>query len=268
MPSSTPSPPTLAEKLRVKGDKSLKRVAPVTIYDTSRPRVLIPDSVFQKGAELHKDFIICYFNGRPPPFNQIQSVLSHMWGKGRRLEIHNNPLQRSAIFRIPSEYLRQKILEKNIWYVGDSCSIPLNGRRSTHQRGLLSVPLRFGLILPEFHLTCGINTDSVEVDLTKPLPKVVEFVRQSGEELSDICSTERQSIYPIQCPSIQCCFCSSASSKKTASASQKETPKKSVGTMQYVAVKKTMPKATPTTPTTPTVPPLIPSLSLSLPSSP
>ncbi|CDY43069.1 BnaCnng10750D [Brassica napus] len=43
-----------------------------------------------------------------------------MWGKGKRLEIHNNPLQCSALVRIPSEFLRQEILYKNIWYVGDS----------------------------------------------------------------------------------------------------------------------------------------------------
>ncbi|WZZ46280.1 hypothetical protein YC2023_042539 [Brassica napus] len=48
----------LAEKLRKTQDKSLTRLAPVTISNTGRPRVLIPDSVFQKGAELHKDFII------------------------------------------------------------------------------------------------------------------------------------------------------------------------------------------------------------------
>lgn len=81
---------------------------------------MIPDSVFQKGADLHKNFIVCYFNGRAPPFNQIQSVLNHLWGKGRKLEIHNNPLNHSAVVRIQSEYLRGKILEKNIWYVGDS----------------------------------------------------------------------------------------------------------------------------------------------------
>lgn len=53
----------LAEKLRVKGDKSLKRLAPITLSKTGRPRVLIHDSVFKKGDELHKDFIVCYFNG-------------------------------------------------------------------------------------------------------------------------------------------------------------------------------------------------------------
>ena len=65
---SNPSPnaPTLAEKLRVRGDKSLSRLAPATLSESGRPRVLIPDSVFHKGAELHKDFVICYFNGRPP----------------------------------------------------------------------------------------------------------------------------------------------------------------------------------------------------------
>ncbi|KAJ4888507.1 DUF4283 domain-containing protein [Raphanus sativus] len=86
--------------------------APVDPMETSSPH--------PKGADLHKNFIVCYFNGRAPPFNQIQSVLNHLWGKGRKLEIHNNPLNHSAVVRIQSEYLRGKILEKNIWYVGDS----------------------------------------------------------------------------------------------------------------------------------------------------
>lgn len=43
-----------------------------------------------------------------------------MWGKGRRQEIHNNSLNRSGIVCISSEFLRQKILDKCIWYVGDS----------------------------------------------------------------------------------------------------------------------------------------------------
>ncbi|KAF3504686.1 hypothetical protein F2Q69_00040746 [Brassica cretica] len=133
-PPKTPSPsnthpiqphrqmpaPTLVERLRAKENKTLQRLALISLSETGRPRVLIPDAVFHKGAEMHKDFIICYFNGRPPHFAQIQSVLNHMWGKGRKLEIHNNPLNRSVLVRISSDYLREKILEKSIWYVGDS----------------------------------------------------------------------------------------------------------------------------------------------------
>ncbi|KAF3532673.1 hypothetical protein DY000_02042414 [Brassica cretica] len=117
---SIPHGLSLVEKLRKSEDKTLTRLALVSLSDSGRPRVLIPDSVFQKCAEMHKDFIVCHFNGRPPPFNQIQSVLNHMWGKGKKIEIYNNPLSRSMIVRIPSDYLRQKILEKNVWYVGDS----------------------------------------------------------------------------------------------------------------------------------------------------
>ncbi|CAN7006817.1 unnamed protein product [Brassica oleracea var. botrytis] len=165
-----PATPSIAEKLRKFEDKTLRRLASVTISDTGRPRVLTPDSVFQKGAELHKDFIICYFNGRPPPFNHIQNVLNSLWGKGIRVEIHKNPLSRSMLVRIPSEYLRQKILEKRVWY----------------QQGLSLVA---GLIgepkeTDEFTLNLVSLTTShvkVVVDLTKLLPDVVEFTRQSGE---------------------------------------------------------------------------------------
>lgn len=170
---------------------------------------MIPDSVFLKGAELHKDFIICHFNGRPPPFNQIQSVLNHMWGKGKRVEIHNNPLSRSMLVRIPNDYLRQRILEKNVWYVGDSMFhasqwSSSNGNptpRETIQiwAHLTGVPLDLrynqGLSLvaglvgepketDDFTLnlvSLEIAHVKVEVKLSEPLPHVVEFVRQSGE---------------------------------------------------------------------------------------
>lgn len=191
-------------------DKSLKRLAPITFSETGRPRVLIPDEVFQHGAELHKDFIVCYFNGRAPPYSQIQSVLNHMWGKGKKLEIHNNPITRSMIVRIPSEYLRTKILEKGAWYVGDSMfhtakwtsshsastsplatiqlwahltGVPLDLR---HQRGLSLVA---GLVgepkeTDEFTknlVSLTLSHVKVEVNLTKDLPRVVEFERQNGE---------------------------------------------------------------------------------------
>ncbi|KAJ4885360.1 DUF4283 domain-containing protein [Raphanus sativus] len=219
LPSQTAAPqvapvfnpsPTLAEQIREREDKTLSRLAHVSISATGRPRVLIPDSVFQKGAEMHKDFIICYFNGKPPPFHQIQSVFNHMWGKGKHLEIHNNPLKRSTMVRIQSEYLRQKILDKCIWYVGESMfhtaqwssahssstpplkaikiwahltGVPLDLR---HKQGLSLVA---GLIgdpkkTDEFTLNMVSLTFShvkVEVDLTRPLPRVVEFERESGE---------------------------------------------------------------------------------------
>ncbi|CAN7046797.1 unnamed protein product [Brassica oleracea var. botrytis] len=205
----TPSP-SLVETLQLRGDKSLKRLAPASFSETGRPRVLIHDSVFQKGTELHKDFIVCYFNGHPPPFKHIQSVLSNMWRTGRRLEMHNNPLQRSVLVRIPNNYLRLKILDKNIWYVGDSMfhtaqwssvhsssTPPLSSIKIWAHLTGVPLDLRYtqglslvaGLIgepkeTNDFTLNLVSLTLShvkVEVDLTKPLPNVVEFERQSGE---------------------------------------------------------------------------------------
>ncbi|KAF2567352.1 hypothetical protein F2Q68_00027690 [Brassica cretica] len=201
---------TLVERLRKSEDKTLKKVAPVTTSDIGRPRVLIPDSVFEKGAEFYKDFIVCYFNGKPPPFSQIQSVFNHMWGKGKQLEIHNNPRNRATLVRIRSEYLREKIHDKCIWYVGDSMfhtvqwtsehsmttpplkaikiwahltGVPLDLR---HQQGLSLVA---GLVgepketddFTKNLVSLTVSHVKVEVDLTIPLPSVVEFQRQSGE---------------------------------------------------------------------------------------
>ncbi|RID62156.1 hypothetical protein BRARA_E01247, partial [Brassica rapa] len=220
--------PSLVERLRASEDKTLQRLAPFTISETGRPRVLIPDVVFEKGAELHKDFIVCYYNGKPPPFNQIQSVFNHMWGKGKKLEIHNNPLNRSTLVRIPSDYLRQKILEKCIWYVGDSMfhtaqwssehsmsTPPLKAIRIWAH--LIGVPLDLrynqGLSLVAGLVGEPKETDDftrnlvsltvshvkVEVDLTKPLPSVVEFERQSGEVV------EVQVSYPWTPPTCSHC---------------------------------------------------------------
>ncbi|KAF2556241.1 hypothetical protein F2Q68_00017544 [Brassica cretica] len=61
-PNPNPNPnPTLVEKIRRSENKTLRRLAPLQFSETGRPRVLIPDEVFQKGADLHKDFIVCYF---------------------------------------------------------------------------------------------------------------------------------------------------------------------------------------------------------------
>ncbi|CAN6983612.1 unnamed protein product [Brassica oleracea var. botrytis] len=133
-----------------------------------------------------------------------------MWGKGKKLEIHNNQLNRTTIVRITSEYLRNKILEKSIWYVGDTMfhtalwssttsaqppamdsikiwahltGVPLDLR---HREGLSLVA---GLVgdpkeTDAFTLnlvSLSLSHVKVEVDLTKPLPSVVEFERQSGE---------------------------------------------------------------------------------------
>ena len=141
---------------------------------------------------------------------RFQSVLNYMWGKGKRLEIHNNPLNHSTLVIIPSEYLRQKILEKNIWYVGDSMfhtaqwssahskltpplkaiqiwahftDIPLDLR---HEEGY---SLAGGLVgepkeVDEFTknlVSLPMSHIKVEVDLTVSLPTVVESERENGE---------------------------------------------------------------------------------------
>lgn len=59
--------PSLVERIRLSEDKSLQRLAPISVTASGRPRVRISDEVFQIGANLHKDFIVCYYNGKAPP---------------------------------------------------------------------------------------------------------------------------------------------------------------------------------------------------------
>ncbi|XP_010475461.1 PREDICTED: uncharacterized protein LOC104754871 [Camelina sativa] len=202
--------PTLAERLKQSTSRSLKRLAPVSIADSGRPRIHIPDAVFERGDALHKDFIICSFNGRPPSYHQIQSVLNHIWGKGKRLEIHMNHMTRSMLVRIPNDYIRQKVLEKGIWYIGDSMfhTSPWAPNYSSETPTLASIPIWIHLLdIPlDLRTTEGISliaglvgepkeTDhftlnlvslkishaKVIVDLTKPLPDVVEYTRDNGQ---------------------------------------------------------------------------------------
>lgn len=140
---------------------SLKRLAPVTIAPSGRPRVVIPGYVFKKGANIHKYFIICYFNGKSPPFNQIQNVFNFMWGKDKKLEIHNNPLNHSVIVRIQSDYLRQKILDKYIWYVGDSMFHTAQWNSSHSGTTPTLKAIKSGPISQECRLTCAMMNDSV-----------------------------------------------------------------------------------------------------------
>lgn len=66
------------------------------------PRVKILSSVFQRSADLHKDFILGVFMGKTPSYGYVQSVLSHIWGRGMKLEIHVRPTSRSMLVRIPN----------------------------------------------------------------------------------------------------------------------------------------------------------------------
>lgn len=191
-------------------DRSLQRLAPLEYSPEGKPRVLVPDEVFHRGAVLHREYIVGSFLGKMPAYGPIQSVLNYLWGKGKKLEIHLNPWKRSILVRIPNDYIRQKVLEKKLWYVETSMfhvsqwnaelaasapeivSIPL----WAHLRGIpFDLRTRIGLSLAaglvgepketdEFTKNL-INLDVahvyVEVNLKKPLPSSVELIRENGE---------------------------------------------------------------------------------------
>ncbi|KAG5389348.1 hypothetical protein IGI04_030889 [Brassica rapa subsp. trilocularis] len=59
--------------------------AKVTISPEGRPRVKIPQAVFERGAKLHSDYIVGIFYGKPPSYGKIWGVLNFLWGKDRRV---------------------------------------------------------------------------------------------------------------------------------------------------------------------------------------
>lgn len=109
-----------AGRAKVGTDRSLKRLAPLAFSPEGIPQITIPDEVFNRGAEAHKDFVLGVFTGRTPSYSQIQSVLTHIWGKGIKLEIHLRPSSRSMLVKIPNEFIRRKVVEQEIWHIGSS----------------------------------------------------------------------------------------------------------------------------------------------------
>lgn len=173
------------------------------------PRVIIPEEVYQQGAELHRDFVVCRFFGRLPAYSLIQNVLNYMWGKGKHLEIHMSPASNSVLVRLPNEFIRQKITQKGFWYVdttmfhvsqwaahADDYSPSLKRVQLwahligvpfdlIHRQGLSHIAGQIGKPKETDDWTLNLTSISVahvkvEVDASLPLPSVVEVGRQNG----------------------------------------------------------------------------------------
>ncbi|KAF3609927.1 hypothetical protein DY000_02044832 [Brassica cretica] len=120
-PSHQTAPPKTSiswvSKAKPTTDRTLKRLSPQTFSPEGVPRVTIPDEVYRKGAELHKDFIVCRFFGRVPAYSLIQNVFNYMWGKSKHLEIRMIPNKKYVLVRLPNDFIREKVLLKRLWYV-------------------------------------------------------------------------------------------------------------------------------------------------------
>ncbi|KAL0741816.1 hypothetical protein Bca4012_083329 [Brassica carinata] len=217
-----------ANRAKMRTDRSLKRLAPMVLSPEGISQVLIPDEVFIRGAEAHKDYVLGVFTGKPPYFSQIQSVLTHIWGRGTKLQIHLRPASRSMLVKVPNDFIRNKIVEQEIWHIGTSLfyvtqwsaevaispptmtSIPL----WAHVRGVpFDLYTREGLSLVAGLIGHPVEADEftikmvslevahlkVRADCTKPLPDVVELVRQDGSFIPVSVS------YPWVPPSCPCC---------------------------------------------------------------
>ncbi|KAL1212193.1 hypothetical protein V5N11_001446 [Cardamine amara subsp. amara] len=217
-----------AQKLESSTNRKLKRVSSPSFSPEGIPRVKIPDSVFHRGAELHKDFVLGIFTGKTPSFGHIQTVLTHIWGRGIKLEIHLRPASRSMLVRIPNATIRQKVVEQEIWHIGNSLfyvaqwspnvavkpptfsSIPLWAHVRGipfdlyNQDGLSRVADLLGLPVEVDEFTRRmVNIDvahlKVRADCTKPLPTTAEIEKDDGEVVTLSIS------YPWIPPTCPCC---------------------------------------------------------------
>ncbi|KAG2293536.1 hypothetical protein Bca52824_040205 [Brassica carinata] len=145
-----------------------------------------------------------------PSYQAIQSVLNYLWEKGQKLDIRTNLQDRTILVRIPNEFIRKKVLEKRLWYVGtamfqvsrwtssktvdaiDFSSIPLWAHLKglpLDLRSLEGLSFASGLIgepKETYEFTRNL-TDlnlahvKIEADLTTRLPELIELKRTSGE---------------------------------------------------------------------------------------
>lgn len=187
--------------------KLLVSSAPIFISAEGRPRVKVSNDVFERGAKLHEDFIVGIFYGKPPSYGKIWGVLNFPWGKDKRVTVHN--LTNNAfLFYIPSPSLRNRVLQQELWHVGSSPFFvtawksefsfnPPSLEKAPVWTSIKDIP--FDLITPEgLSIICRplvravdhkpfttINSAEVKVivDLTKPLPPVLELEREDGQVL-------------------------------------------------------------------------------------
>lgn len=92
---------------------------------------------------MHKEFVLGSFLAKMPSYQTIQSVLNFMWCNGHKMEIRTNQKERKIMVRIPNEYIRTKVLEKKIWYIGTSMFYvsPWTASGATNTLDLGSIPL-------------------------------------------------------------------------------------------------------------------------------
>ncbi|CAH2080111.1 unnamed protein product, partial [Thlaspi arvense] len=181
-----------------------KADVPVTVSAEGHPWVKIPNAVFERGARLHSDYIVGIFYGNAPSYEKIWGVLNYLWGKDQRVTIHN--LTKNAfLFHIPSASLRRRILQHELWRVGDSPFYvtewkssfsldPPSLQRAPIWASIHKIP--FDLLTDEglsfISKPLGVIVDakpfstisSVEikviVNLSTPLPSTVELEREDG----------------------------------------------------------------------------------------
>ncbi|KFK22989.1 hypothetical protein AALP_AAs54961U000100, partial [Arabis alpina] len=214
-PKGANPPPSKAwaEVTRHLDDNSLHSVTTPTISANGVPRVKIPNAVFARGAEAHKEFLVGYFLGKPPPVGLIQSVINHMWGRGKKIEVHVDYLARSMLVRLPNDHIRQKVLEKKYWHIDTSMFIivPRSTPAASVPSELVSLPLwahvtgipfdlrtQWGLShvgdalgMPQDVDDFTKNLVSLSVahirviaDLSKPLPTSLELERDDGQVIT------------------------------------------------------------------------------------
>ncbi|VVA98519.1 unnamed protein product [Arabis nemorensis] len=175
---------------------------PVTVSPDGRPRVKVPNVVFERGAKIHSDYIVGIFYGNAPSYGKVWGVLNFLWGKDKKVTVHSLT-SNAFLFHISSAALHRRVLQHELWRVGDSpffvtewkASYSLNPPSLERapiwattqyipfdlvtEEGMSYIAKPLGKVVDAKPFT-SINSAQIKVimDLSKPLPKELEIERE------------------------------------------------------------------------------------------
>ncbi|KAJ0258202.1 hypothetical protein HA466_0070390 [Hirschfeldia incana] len=186
----------------------IQRVTFPVYNDLGVPRVRIPSAIFMEGAARHREFVALTFLDKTPSIGKIHAFLSYLWGKGKKIEVFSNS-SGTIVARIKSDELKQRILEAQLWHIdGDTFIVQEWSHKFSYSKpNLEAVPIWVKLsnvpcdLITEvglFHIggalghpidvrnLNGFSSGEVQVriDLSKPLPKLIELETDDGDVIT------------------------------------------------------------------------------------
>lgn len=191
--------------------RNLRKISNPSFLEDGTPVVQAPESVLLQTSELWKDHVVAHFHGRRPSAAKIISDLNPVWGKFGSITVRTVSDTCVLIF-IPSVQTREWVLQVGYWQA-DRCAFsvyPWSADGNLAVQELLFAPTWVILknVPPQLYSLDGISVVAsgigdplhteksrldpfhfgdtkvkVEVELSKPLPELVEVRDSQGNSV-------------------------------------------------------------------------------------